>query len=249
MNEAFWVHKQILSGNRRALAQAITLVESDKPKDRHQAHLLLESLLAHRKPALRIGISGPPGVGKSTLIESLGGHLLKHVQKLAILSIDPSSSISGGSLLGDKIRMQRLAQDDRVFIRSSPARGHLGGISKHTKEAILVCEAAGFDIILIETVGIGQSESDIASLVDILILVFSPTAGDELQGLKKGLLELADLILINKSEGDLKKQANITLEAYKGAFRLMGRHTPILCVSALENTGFDAVWEKIQELR
>ncbi|MEI6790135.1 MAG: methylmalonyl Co-A mutase-associated GTPase MeaB, partial [Myxococcaceae bacterium] len=241
--------EQILSGNRRALSQAITLVESESPQDRAQASLLLESLLKHRKPALRIGISGPPGAGKSSLIESFGLYLLNSIQKIAILSIDPSSQISNGSILGDKTRMQRLSQDERVFIRSSPSKSYLGGVSKHTEEAMLVCEAAGFDIILLESVGVGQSESDISSLVDVLILVLAPASGDELQGIKRGLLELGDLIVINKTDGDLKKQAEQTRLAYHHAVHLMGHETPVLCVSALEKTGLENLWEKIQAFK
>ncbi len=241
--------EQILSGNRRALSQAITLVESDNPSDRRQASLLLDNLLDHRKPTLRIGLSGPPGAGKSTLIESFGLYLLEHVKKLAVLSVDPSSQISGGSVLGDKTRMQRLAQNDRVFIRPSPARGHLGGLSSHSEEALLVCEAAGFEVILLESVGVGQSESDISSLVDILLLVLPPAAGDELQGIKRGLFELADVIVVNKSDGDLKKQAETSKLAYQNALHLMGRATPVVCVSALEHMGLDSLWERIQAFR
>lgn len=238
--------EQILLGNRRALSQAITLVESERPEDRKKAHTLLQALLDHRKPCLRIGISGPPGAGKSTLIESFGIYLLNQSKTVAVLSVDPSSQISKGSLLGDKTRMQRLSQDDRAFIRPSPSRGHLGGVSEHTEEAMVVCEAAGFDIILLESVGVGQSESDISSLVDILLLVLPPAAGDELQGIKKGLFELADIILINKTDGDLKKQAQIALAGYKNALHLMGHCTPVLCISALEQTGLEDLWKEIQ---
>ncbi|MEI6805225.1 MAG: methylmalonyl Co-A mutase-associated GTPase MeaB [Myxococcaceae bacterium] len=240
--------EQILSGNRRALSQAITLVESDNSKDQLEAKLLLEKLVLHRKNSLRVGISGPPGVGKSTLIESLGLYLLEHeerAKKLAILSVDPSSQISGGSVLGDKTRMQGLAQDERVFIRPSPSRGHLGGVTLHSEETMLLCEAAGFDLVLLESVGVGQSESDISSLVDILVLVLPPAAGDELQGIKKGLFELADLIVINKSDGVLKKQADIASKSYQNALHLMGRNTPVVCVSALEHSGMNMLWDKI----
>ena len=251
------VLEQILSGNRRALSQAITLIESEAPEDHRQANLLLDSLLKFpplkkggQGGFLRIGLSGPPGAGKSSLIETLGLYLLQKSLKIAVLTIDPSSQISGGSLLGDKTRMQRLSQDNRVFIRPSPAKNYLGGVAQHTEETLLVCEAAGFDLILLESVGVGQSESDIASLVDILVLVLAPGAGDDLQGMKRGLFELSDMIVINKSDGDLEKPADQARLAYQHAFSLMGRSsTPVLCVSAHENTGIETLWDKIQEFK
>lgn len=236
----------IRSGNRRSLSKAITLVESDAPQDKLQAKKLLQNIGPNHNTCLKIGVSGPPGAGKSSLIESFGLFLLDQIDQLAVLTIDPSSQITQGSILGDKTRMQKLSQHPRAYIRPSPAKNHLGGTTEHTEETLLLCEAAGFDIVLIETVGVGQSESEIANLVDLLVLLVSPAAGDELQGIKRGLFELANLIVVSKHDGNLKTLAKTTQKAYQSALHLMGRSTPVLCVSALESTGLQELWATIQ---
>ncbi len=197
--------------------------------------------------AFKIGLSGPPGAGKSTLIESFGQYLLEQNKSLAVLTIDPSSPVTKGSLLGDKTRMQQLARQPNVFIRPSPAKSHLGGISEHTGKAISLCEAAGYDIILVESVGVGQSEAEIVKIVDKLVLVLPPASGDELQALKRGIFELADVILINKADGDLKNAAEQSKQSYAGALKLMGRPTPVLSASAKERTGFNALWQTLSK--
>ncbi|MBY0414516.1 MAG: methylmalonyl Co-A mutase-associated GTPase MeaB, partial [Bdellovibrionales bacterium] len=192
--------KKLLGGDRRTLAKAITLVESSRPEDNLLAHELIEKVLPHTGKSLRIGITGVPGVGKSTFIESFGSLLITNKHKVAVLAIDPSSPISGGSILGDKTRMETLSQNENAFIRPSPSLGHLGGVGQKTREAILLCEAAGFDYVLVETVGVGQSEFDVADMVDFFMVLLLPNAGDELQGIKKGILELADSVIINKAD-------------------------------------------------
>ncbi len=245
--------EQILAGNRRALAKAITLVESTRAEHRRAADALLDTLLPHTGRSIRIGVSGVPGVGKSTFIEAFGLHLLRQGHRLAVLAVDPSSPVAGGSILGDKTRMERLSREEAAFIRPSPSAGALGGVAHRTRESLLLCEAAGFDVILVETVGVGQSEYEVAELVDFFLVLMLPNAGDELQGIKRGIMELADALVINKSDGESAGLAQRTRQHYQNALHLL-RHGSfwaprVLCCSALENQGIDAVWEMICEYR
>ena len=233
---------------RRALAKAITLLESTRPEHRARADDLLNALLPATGRALRLGISGVPGVGKSTFIEALGLHLLRLGHRVAVLAVDPSSSLGGGSILGDKTRMERLSVDERAFIRPSPASGTLGGVTEKTRECLLVCEAAGFDIVIVETVGVGQSESAVAGMTDLFVLLQLPNAGDDLQAIKKGVMELADLVVINKADLDeaaaMRARAQIT-----SALRILGPHahvaTQVLQLSALKGTGIEDFWRVV----
>ncbi len=245
---------RLRDGDRRALARAITLVESTRPDHRADAEKLVAALLAQTGRAIRVGISGPPGAGKSTFIEGFGLHLLDIGRKPAVLAVDPSSPVSGGSILGDKTRMEQLARDERAFIRPSPSGGTLGGVARRTREAALVCEAAGFDTLLIETVGVGQSETAVAEMVDLFMLLLPPAGGDELQGIKKGIVELADLVVINKDDGDLAPAAGRTAAEYSAALHMLrpanaAWHPPVLKVSALHRTGIDKVWTAIEAHR
>lgn len=244
----------VTAGDRRALARAITLIESTRADHRTQAEALVGRLLPRTGKAIRIGISGAPGVGKSTFIEAFGLFLLDQGHRLAVLAVDPSSPVSGGSLLGDKTRMQELARDARAFIRPSPTAGTLGGVARRTREAGLACEAAGFDVVLVETVGVGQSETAVADMVDLFLLLLPPAGGDELQGLKKGIVELADLIVVNKADGDLEPAANRAVAEYVAAVHMLrpstaGWMTPVLKVSALHRRGLDEVWQAIGRFR
>ncbi|WP_076445326.1 methylmalonyl Co-A mutase-associated GTPase MeaB [Roseivivax lentus] len=247
----------ILRGERRALARAITLVESGRADHRGDAIALLQGLkdADHGREALRIGLSGTPGVGKSTFIEAFGMMLTGRGLKVAVLAVDPSSARSGGSILGDKTRMERLARDPRAFIRPSPSQSHLGGVARRTREAIELCEAADFDVILIETVGVGQSETVVAELSDLFVLLLAPAGGDELQGVKRGIMEMADIILINKADGDLKATATRTCADYAGALRLLRKRPQdpegfpkALTVSAIEEAGLAQAWDEMQAL-
>ena len=249
---------QIGAGNRRALAQAITLIESERSDHRQKANDLIDLLLkpeARRgspPTSLRIGITGPPGAGKSSFIEKFGLYALAQGHKLGVVAIDPSLWGSGGSILGDKTRMELLSREDNAFIRPSPARGNLGGVTRHTSEMIVLMEAAGFDWIIIETVGVGQSEMAVADVSDCLVLILPPAAGDELQGIKGGVLERADAILINKADGDLKAAAETTLSDYQAAMRLLmarnsNRHCEIMTVSALTGKNLAETYEFIVE--
>jgi LAO/AO transport system kinase len=245
--------KKLTSGDRRSLAKAITLVESSRPQDQIQAQKLLEKILHNTGRSIRIGITGVPGVGKSTFIEKFGLFLISHGHNVAVLAIDPSSPISGGSILGDKTRMNELAQNEKAFIRPSPSLGFLGGVAQKTRESILLCEAAGFDYILIETVGVGQSEFEVADMVDFFVLLMLPNAGDELQGIKKGIFELADAVIINKADGENLVQATQSLAQYTSAMELL-RHNPnwkaqILQCSALENKNFDLIYHMIENYK
>src|SRR5688572_30248365 len=213
--------QRVRDGDRRALARAITLIESKRPDHQEQAEQLLERLLPATGDAVRLGISGTPGAGKSTLIEALGAHLIEHGHKVAVLAVDPSSRRSGGSILGDKTRMQRLAQAPQAFIRPSPAGATLGGVTRCTREAGLACEAAGFDLVVIETVGVGQSEDAVADMVDCFLFLLAPGAGDELQGIKRGVVELADLVVINKADGELLAAAKRAQADYQAALQLL----------------------------
>lgn len=245
---------KVASGDRRALAQAITLVESGRSDHRTQALALLDALGTARQ-ALRIGLSGTPGVGKSTFIESFGMMLTGLGKRVAVLAVDPSSARSGGSILGDKTRMDRLARDPNAFIRPSPSQTQLGGVARRTREAVALCEAAGYDIVLIETVGVGQSETVVAQMADLFLLLLAPAGGDELQGVKRGIMEIADMILVNKADGDLKPQAMRTCADYAGALRLLRKRSQdpdgypkAMTVSALETIGIAAAWDDMQAL-
>lgn len=241
----------ILAGDRRALAKAITLIESSRDDDRDAAQTLLQRLLPHTGNSTRVGITGVPGVGKSTFIEQFGRHLLAQGHRVAVLAVDPSSPVAGGSILGDKTRMEQLAREPDAFIRPSPAGGALGGVALKSRESMLLCEAAGFDVILIETVGVGQSEHQVAGMVDFFLVLMLPGGGDELQGIKKGILELADMLVINKADGDSASLAAITRQHYASAMGLLRHnsgHTPeVMTCSALTNTGIDAVWDRIRD--
>jgi LAO/AO transport system kinase len=244
--------KQVRTGDRRALARAITLVESSRTEDRRPANELLTLLSPHAGKAIRIGISGVPGVGKSTFIESLGNHIIDEGHRIAVLAVDPSSAISGGSILGDKTRMETLSRRAEAYIRPSPAGTMLGGVTRHTRETIRIVEAAGFDVILIETVGVGQSETDVAQMTDIFLLMLLPGGGDELQGIKRGIVELADLVVVNKADGDLESIANRTAADYRGALgflhpRRPNWKVPVETCSALNNTGIDTIWQLIND--
>ena len=246
---------RILAGERRALARAITLVESGRADHRTDALTLFDRLKCHEREALRIGLSGTPGVGKSTFIETFGLMLTGQGLKVAVLAVDPSSARSGGSILGDKTRMERLSRDPSAFIRPSPSQSHLGGVARRTREAIDLCEAAGFDVVLIETVGVGQSETVVAEMSDLFLLLLAPAGGDELQGVKRGIMEMADIILVNKADGDLKPTATRTCADYAGALRLLRKRPQdpqgfpkAMTVSALEDTGLTTAWEEMQHL-
>lgn len=244
----------VVGGDRRALAKAITLIESTRADHQERAQRLLEHLLPNTGDAVRIGISGVPGAGKSTFIEAFGSHLTSLGKRIAVLAVDPSSARSGGSILGDKTRMVHLAADPRAFIRPSPSAGSLGGVARRTREAALVCEAAGFDVVAVETVGVGQSEIAVASMVDFFLVLMIAGAGDELQGIKKGILEIADALAINKADGDNVRAADRAAAEYRAALRLLRPTSAVwspqvLTVSALEPRGIDAVWELILEHR
>jgi LAO/AO transport system kinase len=247
---------RIMAQDRRALARAITLVESSRADHRAQTTALIE-LLRERsdKQALRIGLSGTPGVGKSTFIESFGLMLLSEGLRVAVLAVDPSSARSGGSILGDKTRMEHLSREPNAFIRPSPAQSHLGGVARRTREAVALCEAAGFDVVLIETVGVGQSETVVAEMSDLFLLLLAPAGGDELQGVKRGIMEMADLILVNKADGDLKPAAQRTCADYAGALRLLRKrpqdpegYPKAMTVSALQVEGLEIAWSEMNAL-
>jgi len=238
---------ELLKGRRLALSKAITLIESEKADDRKMASEILKALIPHTGASIRVGITGVPGAGKSTFIEALGCHLTGQNHTVAVLAIDPSSSISGGSILADKTRMENLIVSPHAFIRPSPSSSHLGGVAKKTRETMLLCEAAGFEIVLIETVGVGQSEIAAASMVDFFLVLMLPNAGDELQGIKKGVLECADAIVINKADAASMEKALLAKKIYENALHIITPPSrswipPVLTCSSLEGTGIDEVW-------
>jgi LAO/AO transport system kinase len=241
---------RLRAGERRALARAITLVESTRADHRHQAQKLLDALMPDTGKAIRLGLSGAPGVGKSTFIEALGKHVTGLGHKVAVLAVDPSSARSGGSILGDKTRMEELSRDPDAFIRPSPAGVTLGGVARRTREAMLLVEAAGFGVVLIETVGVGQSETAVADMVDMFVLLQSPGGGDDLQGIKRGIMELADLIVVNKADGALEQPAKLAQSQLISALHLMRPRSPnwkphVLLTSALTNKGIGEVWDAV----
>jgi LAO/AO transport system kinase len=236
-------------GDRRALARALTLVESTRADHRAQADALLHLLLPATGGATRVGISGPPGVGKSTFIEALGIHLADSGRRVAVLAVDPSSEVSGGSILGDKTRMERLSRHRNAFIRPSPSGGAAGGVARRTRETLLVMEAAGYDVALVETVGVGQSETAVADMTDSFLVLLAPGGGDELQGIKKGIIELADLLVVTKADGDLAAVASRARADYAAALAILapgtGWQPPVLSASALAGTGIAEAWEAV----
>ena len=238
-------------GDRRALARAITLVESTRPDHRSEADALLTELLPATGSSQRVGISGAPGAGKSTLIEALGLHIVNRGLSVAVLAVDPSSSRTGGSILGDKTRMGELTRQPGAFVRPSPTGGTLGGVARRTREALLLCEAAGFEVVVVETVGAGQSEVAVEAMVDCFLVLVGPGSGDDLQGIKRGIMELADIVVVTKADGDLRRPADITATDYASALRLLRPKTPewtptVVQCSALTGTGIDDLWATVE---
>lgn len=242
----------VLAGDRAMLGRTITVIESRSPRHRQLAQDILHRLLPHTGRAHRIGITGVPGAGKSTFIEAFGGHLIRHGLKVAVLAVDPSSPVSGGSILGDKTRMAELSQEPNAFIRPSPSGGTLGGVTRTTRQTMVVCDAAGYDVILVETVGAGQSEVAVSDLTDVFVVLMLPGAGDELQGIKKGVLEIADMIVVNKADGGNEIRAKQAVVHYRNALHIIQPRSaswapPVLMCSAIKNIGVDAVWGKLVE--
>jgi len=244
--------EKVRSGDRLALARAITMIESTREDHRTHAERLLETLLPDTGKSIRVGISGVPGVGKSTFIETFGQHVIAAGHKVAVLAVDPSSRRTGGSILGDKTRMEQLSRNPDAFIRPSPTAGTLGGVARRTRDVLLACEAAGFEVVLVETVGVGQSETAVSDLVDMFLLLLLPGGGDELQGIKKGIMELANMVVVNKADGDLADVAERSAAEYANALRLLHPTTsdwipPVLTCSSLKGTGISEVWHRIGE--
>lgn len=244
----------LVAGNRAALARAITLVESRREDHRAAARQMLQGLMPRTGGAIRLGITGVPGVGKSTTIDALGSNLTAAGYKVAVLAVDPSSSRTGGSILGDKTRMARLAIDPNAFVRPSPSSGTLGGVAAKTRETTLLCEAAGFDVVIVETVGVGQSETTVADLTDFFLVLMLPGAGDELQGIKKGIIELADMIAVNKADGDGLTRARAAAAEYLAALHILAPASkvwspPVVTISGLADIGLDKMWEKVLDHR
>ena len=243
----------LLAGERRALAKAITLVESTRPEHRLRARQVMDAALPHTGRSLRLGISGVPGVGKSTFIEALGMYLIEREHRVAVLAVDPSSTVHGGSILGDKTRMELLSQRTEAFIRPSPSSGSLGGVAEHTREALLLCEAAGYDIIIVETVGVGQSETAVAGMTDAFVLLQLPNAGDDLQAIKKGIMELADMVVFNKADLD-PNAAQLAAAQMRSALAMLHPASanwspPVLTLSATRKDGLADFWEAIEKFR
>jgi LAO/AO transport system kinase len=242
--------RAIQAGDRATLARAITLIESKRTDHRKAAHLLVQELLPATGKAVRVGITGAPGAGKSTTIDALGTSLTAQGHKVAVLAVDPSSSRTGGSILGDKTRMARLASDPNAFVRPSPSSGTLGGVAAKTRETMLLCEAAGYDVVLVETVGIGQSETAVADMTDFFLVLMIPGAGDELQGLKKGIVELADMVAVNKADGDNIARAKVAAAEYRAALNILAPHSenwspPVVTYSALSGDGIALLWSQV----
>jgi len=240
----------VRAGDRRALARAITLVESERADHRAEAVALVDELLASTGGAVRVGITGQPGAGKSTFIEALGVHLVDAGHRVAVLAVDPSSTRSGGSILGDKTRMEELSRREEAYIRPSPSGRTVGGVARRTREALLLCEAAGFDVVIVETVGSGQSDVAVAELVDVFVLLVPPAGGDELQGIKRGIMELADVVVVTKADGDLVPAANRTAADHRHAVHLLhgAAPPPVVACSAITGEGVDAAWAAIREV-
>ncbi len=245
--------EDVVAGRRRALAKAITLVESTRADHQERAAAVLDALLPHTGRSLRIGLTGVPGAGKSTFIEAFGLHLIAQGLKVAVLAVDPSSSRSGGSILGDKTRMERLCQNEAAFIRPSPSAGTLGGVAEKTREALLVCEAAGYDVVIVETVGVGQSETVVAGMTDVFVLLQLPNSGDDLQAIKKGIMELADVVIYNKADLDstAAERAAMQMRSALGLLHPASPHwqPPVLQTSALHGQGIDKVWQTLLNYR
>jgi LAO/AO transport system kinase len=246
--------RRVLEGNRRALAQAITLVESTRSDHRAAANDVLKRLAPHAGQSIRLGVSGVPGVGKSTFIEALGNHLIDAGHRVAVLTVDPSSAISGGSILGDKTRMELLSRRPEAYIRPSPAGKTLGGVTRRSREALIICEAAGFDVVIVETVGVGQSETSVAEMTDMFLLLLLPGGGDELQGIKRGIMELADLIVVNKADGELQALAGRSAAEYRSALRLLHPRSvnwkvEVQTCSARDGQGIAEAWETVLQHR